>query len=619
MAHPTRGHRSGTYEIEALLNVDLDKLEITYRSAAAFQPQVLRLQTQKSHAARQMLQAMADSIKVGLNGDADSGWESAVTLQNGFFEARVMLEQFHGMGLTDFSYADLSIPVLRSLYEPLNSNRKRSACWLLARVVRDNHPNGKALSVALRNTRFGVEETNPYRYDDEVAEAIEHVAREVYRERFDAQRDLLHRLGHDTSSRSWLRIPAADIIAWAHRAHPDVAAPEARQPSQAAAYETQVAWALTHPERFGHRKHQRGSQVLGPTMKAIGQALYPDNVTIAAAAILHCLGENAGFNFSVLLEKNADTLSYIGPDDALEHNVKARNHSQDTRPTRLTSIYTPGGVVESLTGLTRFSRHARAHLANPDGRRATIADRLYVEHTCNPEDAAVIDSMRMQNAWRANTDWDDHWNTASAGSRAQVPLRMAALRLVAQRRAMADGLAADVHGHSERTRTHYSAHVLPDYLFNKHAVAAQDSFHDTAIEAFKLVADATDGPAATLAAVDPETIMDVEIGLCTSNGNAPDGSGRRCGLGIVACFTCPNGYRTVDHVPGLLAAVELGNIIELNDPDEWENGQASALRFFAQACIDEFPPMVVANIRRTTDLVPHIITVTGMYMELRDA
>lgn len=619
MAHPTRGRRSGTYEIEALLNVDLDVLEITYRSAGAFRPQVLKLESAQTSAARQMVQAMADSIKVGTNGDADSGWESAVTLKNANWFAKVMLDRLHEAGISDFSSAAVDVPLLRSLYEPMHSNMKRSACWLLARVVRDNHPNGKALSVALRNTRFGVEYTNPYTYDDDVADSIETVAREVYRTRFDAQRDLLHRLGHDTSSRSWLRVPAADIIEWAHRAHPEFAAPEARQPSQAAVYEAQVAWALTHPERFGYRKHQRGTQVLGPTMKAIGQALYPDNVTITAAAILHCLGENAGFNFSVLLEKNADTLTYIGRDDALEHNVKARNHSQDTRPTRLTSIYTPGGVVESLTGLARFSRHARAHLANPDGYRATVADRLYVEHTCNPEDAAVINSTRMQNAWRHNTDWDQHWNTATAGSRVDAPLRMAALRLVALRRAMTDGLAADVHGHSDRTKTHYSAHVLSDYVFNKHAVAAQDSFHDTSIQTFKLVADAIDGPAAALAAVDPETIMDVEIGLCTSNGNHPDGSGRRCGLGIVACFTCPNGYRTVDHVPGLLAAVELGHIIELNDPDEWENGQASALRFFAQACIDQFPPMVVANIRGTTDLVPHVITVTGMYMELRDA
>ena len=111
--------------------------------------------------------------------------------------------------------------------------------------------------------------------------------------------------------------------------------------------------------------------------------------------------------------------------------------------------------------------------------------------------------------------------------------------------------------------------------------------------------------------------MEVEIGLCTSGGNEPDGSGRRCGLGMVACFTCPNGYRTIDHLPGLLAAVELADIIERNDPDEWENGQAADLRYYAQACLDQFPPLLVRNIKQTTDLTPHVLTVTGMYMELR--
>ena len=620
MAHPTRGRRSGAYEIEAVVNVDLDELEITYRTAAAFQPQILALESERTLAAQQLLQAMADSIKVGLNGDADSGWESAATLKNATWFSKVMLDRLHQAGISDFSSVAVNVPLLRSLYEPLNSTMKRSACWLLARVLRDNHPNGMALSIALRNTRFGVEDTNPYTYDDAVADAIEKSARAVYNERFDAQRDLLHLLGYDTSSRAWLRLTAAEVIERATNAHPAVAAPDARQPSQAASDDIQIAWALTHPERFGHRKSQQGRQansVAGPRMKAIGTALYPDNVTLVAAAILHCLGENAGFNFSAILEKNIDSLTYIGSDDALEHNVKSRNRLQDTRPTRLTSIFTPGGVVESLTGLTRFSRHARAHLANPTGTKATVVDRLYVEHTATPEAAAVLTTDRMHNAWRGS-HFADHWDTTSAGSFQVVPLRMAALRLVAQRRAMADGLTADVHGHSERTKTHYSAHVLSDYVFNKHAVAAQDSFHDTAIAAFKVVADATDGPAASLAAIDPSNVMDVEIGLCVTNGTHPDGSGRRCGLGIVACFTCPNGYRTVDHVPGLLAAVELGDIIERNDPDEWENGQASALRFFAQACLNEFPAVVVGNIRRSTDLVPHILTVTGMYTELRN-
>ena len=44
MAHPTRGHRSGTYEIQELVAVDPDDLSITYRTAAAYQPQTRRLE-----------------------------------------------------------------------------------------------------------------------------------------------------------------------------------------------------------------------------------------------------------------------------------------------------------------------------------------------------------------------------------------------------------------------------------------------------------------------------------------------------------------------------------------------------------------------------------------------
>lgn len=618
MAHPTRGHRSGTYDIQELVAVDPDDLSITYRTAAAFQPQTRRLTSEPTVAARQLLQAMADSIKVSDNGDAFSGWESEETLRRAMWYSKVMLEVLHASGVTDFADPAIDVPLLRSLYQPFDSNTKRSACWLLARVVRDNHPNGPAISTVLKNTRFRVEDADPFTYDDAVADAIDKAARGVYKERFDAQRHLFTALGYDTSSRSWLRIPAEEIIDRARDAHPEVTKPEAPQPSQAAPIDVQVAWAVTHPWRFGYQKHRKNPGVRGLKMQEIGVALYPDSVTITAAVILHCLGENAGYNLSVILGKNAESLTYLGPDDALEHNVKSRNRTQDTRPTRLVSIYTPGGVIESLSGLTRFSRHARSHLTTPAGAAPDIVDRLYVEHTSDPADAAVIDSNRMQHAWRKSSAWNDHWDTAAAGPRSEAPLRTSALRLVAQRRAMADGLKADVHGHTDRTKTHYLANVLSDFVFNKHAVAAQDSFHDVAVEDFNVVADATAGPAADLAAVAADQVMDMEIGVCASNGKDPDGSGRRCGLGIVACFTCPNGFRTVDHIPGLLAAVELADIIKRNDPDEWENGQASPLRFYAQACLDQYPPMVVGNVRRSTDLVPHILTVTGMYMELRN-
>jgi len=614
MAHPTRGHRSATYEIEEIVEVDVDELTIKVRHAAAYMPEVVSLSVEHSPAAEQMLRAMADSIKVSTNGDADSGWESAFTLKNALFNGRVMLEQLYDAGFRTFADERIDVPVLRELYAPLNSNTKRSACWLLARVVRDNHPNGSAVSLALKNTRFMVEDSESFAYDDDLAEAIEGAARAVYREAVEAQRDVFAMLGYDVSDRRWLQVPAEEVVAWARRAHPAASEPSAHQPSAAAPEAEQVAWAITHPEWFG-RTGGRPRKLAGRRMARLGRALYPDNVTITAALIVHCLGENAGFNLSVLLEKNADSLTHLGDDHALEHNVKARSKTEDTRPTYLGSMFTPGGVIERMTALTRFSRLARAALVSPDGSVPAVVNRLYVEHTPAPTLAKVIDSMRIHHAWRSPA-FGAHWDAETFGGHAEIPLRMRALRLVAQRRAMGEGLKVDVHGHSTRTKVHYSAHVLPDHVFNEHAAAAQDAFHEQAVTAFT-VARATEGVAAELAAIPAEEIMDVEIGLCSSGGNSPDGSGRRCDLGMVACFTCPNGYRTIDHVPGLLAAVELGDIIERNDPDEWANGQASELRYYAQACLDRFPPQLVGNLKRTTDLAPHVLTVTGMYMELR--
>lgn len=617
MAHPRRGHHSGTYEIEEVVDVDLDKLVITYRHAASYQPQTLSLSVKNSPAARQMLQGMADSIKIGTNGDGQSGWESSKTLLNGFHQSQVMLDILRTEGLDSFADARIDVPMLRRLYNSLNNNTQRQACHLLARVVGRHHPHGSAIAYALKNTRFAVDETTSLIYDETTAAAIESCARGVYTDGYRAQRDLFHHLGYDVKGRSWLAVPAEEVLEWAERAHPDACTdPLATRPKIGLRGDKLIAWALTHPGAFG-----RGCpRIPGSEINRIGDALYPDNHLLTAALILHCLGENAGYNQSVLLQKNTTTLTYLGSNEALERNVKARASSEDTRPTRVDSIYSPGGIVETLSGLTRFSRRHRSHLANPDGTPATVVDRLYVEHTSDPTKAEVITSTRMVNAWRAPI-FDRHWpaDAENRGHGLDVRLWLSALRLEAQRRAMGEGLKADVHGHSERTKTHYLAHVLPDHVFNRAATAAQDELHETNVGRFTLIADATEGPAAELAQVAAKDVMDVEIGLCASGGNAPDGTGKRCALGMVACFTCPNGYRTVDNIPGLLAAVKLGDLIEANDPIEWENGQASDLRYYSQACLDQFPSMVVANVRRTTDLAAHILTVTGMYMEMRHA
>ena len=610
----SRGMRTATYEILELLNVDEDSLTVTVRHAGANDPEVCSVTSANTPAARQLVRAMADSLVVSSSSDSDSRWTSWHTLRNGAWAAGVMLRGLHGRGITSFADPSLTVPVLRTLYRPMSSSQKRTACWLLARAVRDHHPNGRALAYALKNSRFEVEDHQPFTYDIETAADIEGVGRRIWVDAYIAQRELFATIGYDVSGRQWLQVSADDVLEWARTTFPDIVATEEEPPTSGSTQQL-VAWALTHPDRFGYLRHSRVQRVRGRRMRAVGRALYPDNVTLVGAAIVHCLAEHAGFNVAVILEKSSDSLTYVGDNEALERSVKARGSREDPRLTRTDSIFTTGGVTQTLTGLTRFSRHHR-RMPSTDGQHVPLNDRLYVEHVSDPASAKVLASERIVHAWNNdvfNKAWSDQ-----AGAKPKPSLRLSALRLEAQRRTMHQGLTADVDGHEERTKTHYLAHVLPEHAFNELATTAQNDFHDRAVQAFEiqLVADATDGPAHELAKVDRDQILDVEIGLCANHGNAP-GSDRRCDLGIVACFTCPNGYRTIDHVPGLLAAVEFADIIEANDPDEWTNGAASDLRFYAQATLDAFPTLVVENIRARTDLTPHILTVTGMYLEMR--
>lgn len=643
MAHRTRGHRSGTYDITEVLDVDEDHLTITVRHTGAFQPYTFSLGVPGTQAARQMLRAIAASITVSTTADAGSGWESVATLMYSVTYCRAVLEQLTAAGLDCFADDRVDIPLLRSLYEPLNESSKRNAVHLLARILQAEHPNGRPLAYALKNTRFPVEDSNTVTYDEPVADAIETAARGVWTDQYTLTRSVFERLGHDVRTgrgRGWLHTSAAEIIDWAQRTHPDWTDPNARQPLDGV-FEHEMAWALTHPEQFGMRQGRQQSLAISrPSLRSIGEALYPGRATLTAALILHCLGENSGYNYAVLLGKSADSLIRIGQNTALEHSVKARNHSQDTRVTHTGSIHTPGGIIDTLAGLTRFSRHYRRGLLI-DGRPAPVVDRLYVAHFANPAQSRVMSNADLHAGWR-NSVFDAHWPGTPAAPhdrpigdgrrrrgrdddtndqqlvRDDVPLHFRALRLVAQARAMKEGLRADVHGHSERTKVHYLAHVLPKHVFNTHAVAAQNAFHDDTIAEFTVVAPGVDDPvAAELAAVPADEAMDIEVGVCANGGNDPDDRTRPCSLGINACFTCPHGYRTVDHIPGLLAAVELTHVIERNNTEEWTTGDAPLLRHYAQACLDAFPPLVVANVERTVDLEPHLHTVTGMYLELR--
>lgn len=611
MAHPTRGHTSHTYDIKEVHGVDLDRLTISYSDAAHAAPQIARVKVKvATPAARQLVQAMADSLTVHGNGK----WESSVTLEKMAIWVGVVLRNLAAQRVDDLGNPGLELTQLRAALEPLDTGPKRTVNKLMARALRHHNPNGQALARALVNTSYMVVESSTELYDDVEVEAMKSAARHVFDEVFKSQREMLQLLGIDTSDRGWLRIPAEEIIAVAQARHPELVG--ARQPRLRDPRVNQVAWALLNPEYFGVAKGRPNGDALGETMNAIGSALFPRASFLTAALILQCLTELSGLNLSVMLRTEPSDLVYTGNSNGMIKLAKARNHTEDTLAVRTNSNSTLGGLIEALTGLTRFSRHWRATQLITDIRVPEVVNRIYVEHKKDPSKAEVITNQRLHYGWR-QSDFDRHWPDG-APARDTVGLRFQALRRKALEQAVAASPRADVHGHSPRTRVHYLANVLPEHVLVKHATAAQDSIIDAALSSFLSVDRLTGENGRRLAAaVQNDQAIDAVTSVCISGGHDPEQATKPCSLGLAACFTCPNGYRTVDHVPGLLATVRFTEIIRDNDPDEWEVGDASSLHFYASESLKKFPSTVVDTVRSKVDLTPYVVTIETLYMEFR--
>jgi hypothetical protein len=201
-----------------------------------------------------LLDAVAQSLVTSPDSDADSRWTSRQTLDKGIWSAGVMLRSLEGQGIDSFADSRVTVAGLRQLYAPFSSSGKRSACWLLARAVHNHHPNGQQLAYVLKNSRFEAEDHEAFTYDVEVAAAIEKVGRRIFLDAYVAQRELFETIGFNVAGRAWLRVPAEEVIAWSTTTYPDVRA-VGEEPADAEQFVRKIAWALSHPEWFGYRKH----------------------------------------------------------------------------------------------------------------------------------------------------------------------------------------------------------------------------------------------------------------------------------------------------------------------------------------------------------------------------
>jgi hypothetical protein len=605
MAHKSKGLSSHTYDITKILSIDTETLTIHYTDAGHAAPQSVTLRADPcTPIAQQTLQAIAGSLSI----HGDGNWESAYALRTVVSRIAAVLDELSSDGVTDFSSTVVDLQVLRKVIEKHDSSFKRTLNKFISRILREHHPNGSALAKALQNTSYMVHESRVDLYEDEEVEAIRSAAKGVFNAAYRAQRNIFQELGYDVGTRSWLRISAAKVIQDAMERNAGLEG--APQPLMRDSRSRQIDWAILNPKSFGATGGR--NRILGDDMTGFGEALYPPASVLVASTILHCLLERNGLNLSTILRTQSADLVHTGDNHGMLLLAKARNHFEDSLPVLSESNNTLGGLVQALDGVTRFARYYRAQHLDPT---VEVVNRLYVEHRADPQKAELLTTTRMHHGWRS-APFDEHW-PSTALSREDTGLRFQALRRKALQEVITSNPRGDVHGHSARTRVHYLQNVLPDHLLAEHASAAQDSIVQSAITRFTKTTPADETRSKLDSSVEAGQTVDVITSICTNAGNDPETPEKPCSLGLVACFTCPNGYRTIDHVPGLLATVAFTDIIKDNDPDEWENGEASALNFYAAETLRRFPVQVVKAIHEKTDLAPYVATIRVLYTEMK--
>lgn len=485
MAQPHgRGHESHTYDILEILETDESTRTLTLRVAHQVEPLIVTLDSDDLPVGAQLFRGCVDSLALSGKGGR---WESAVTLTRNVPYVQALLAACVQRDITDLADASrVDLPLLREVIADFAASQKRTLVWLLARVLKaEGHPDTRLPSM-LKNTKFQAEtHTSRNSYSQEEIDHIETVARAHVAEAIKAHRDALQALGYETAGHAWTLPTAQEVIAAARgrdrQRPPDARLEGGRPPMASAPLIDHADWALLNPdfsfEAWNPHHTVQHHRVL--------RALYPPLDVLVAGLAVQALADNTGVNMSVLLREHADNLQPTGEHTGQLGFAKARNHTAGTRPVKLDGAFSSGGIVRTLTALTRFSRHRRvarlAELGLLDDH-AEIARRIYVIDCIDVTQTRTFDSALLaQHARRGplyarlDEDWPGEGNAT---------LRFASLRVGALVRGIKDDPLHDVVDHTPRTRIDYFANALPDVELHQLVTEAQDDIHAAALASF---------------------------------------------------------------------------------------------------------------------------------------
>ena len=284
-----------------------------------------------------------------------------------------------------------------------------------------------------------------------------------------------------------------------------------------------IDWLLINPDTFKASEWQ-------------AQVFFEREV-MCAALVHHCFIDLKGFNLSTMRNTGVESLTATGPSSSMVDTIKPRAHLHARESSLIrdkeTDLAAFLGMVEALS---KFSRHFRKKA----GHAPEVADLFYATHDPNGTVGNVLGKLSVREiSRRIGAALSDAGFDGEGFS-----LSFRKLRLAAKAEGQKNDPTHQLHGQNRRTATTYDKKMLPVTVLHN---AMDKSVDEIIEEGWERLADA----------VENDTLTDVTVSACTSGGVDPQDDTARCEQGILACFACPNGVRTLDHIPGLIAMAKV--------------------------------------------------------------
>ena len=508
-----------------------------------------------------------------------SGWNSSVTVDAAVRDAVQVCRVLVGDGVS--SVADLDLKALLAVTERVVS--RKFARRLLARTLFKIGTSESVLvgeALLLHRNEARVEGTTEPYTEDEVA-VIRQVAWDLVDETYKLHESYTKGLiswlpeGTSVAHRDWWSISAKEIIAAATaRAHSGDRGSALKDRRTVASLQENsirmnlhegymtldeaIDWLLIHPAKLAATDWQ-------------AQVFFQREV-MAAALIHHCFIDLQGFNLSTMRNTGVESLTALGPSSSMVDTIKPRAHLH-AREASLTASRENdlAGFLAMVEALTKFTRHFRAQARHP----AEVADLYYGLHDPNRTVKNVLGRVKTTEINRriaaALTDAGLHGDGFS--------LSFKKLRLAAKAEGQKNDPRHQLHGQNRQTATTYDKKMLPVTVLHD---AMDKSVNEIVEEGWDRLDDA----------IKTDTLADMTVSACISGGADPQDEAARCEQGILACFACPNGVRTLDHIPGLIAMLRV-----LEGSDE-------PLREVVTTVLNHAPQDAVAEWRQRFDNEP---------------